>query len=219
MREPRDTTRPPGMESFAGLPAVDFWNALMGATFGVLQEQLLDWVRLSERGMEGKLPFEELMASSTRSWLRWLSLSSFPFEWATRSTGRLPTVAFVIDTVQEAARPIRVTTPAILQDAELVASDLVRVGGASQDTPGGPPPVVSLARCVAAELLQDGRTLEVRLVDLSAAKIVPGLYAGMVYGRGKSQVERAFQPLALVLLMAAFKGQRHPNVDLGGAPP
>ncbi|MFP2929683.1 hypothetical protein ACLESO_31695, partial [Pyxidicoccus sp. 3LG] len=201
MREPQDP-RPPGTEPLAGLPMRDYWKALMGATVGAWQEQLLDWARLSARMMEGKLPSEELMASFVRSGTRWFALSAFPWEWAMRASGRLPIVSFVIDSVQEAVKPRQVAAPVALQDAELVASELVRVGGPERETKAGAPPVSVLKKCVKAELQQDGRMLEVQLVDLGSQNLASGLYAGMVYGRAKGQADRTWQPLALVLLMA-----------------
>ena len=48
--------------------------------------------------------------------------------------------------------------------------------------------------------------------------LASGLYSGMVYGRGKGQADRTWQPLALVLLMAEL-GRPRDASGVVGAPP
>ncbi|SEM26332.1 hypothetical protein SAMN05444354_1148 [Stigmatella aurantiaca] len=170
-------------------PAVQFWNAMLGAVSSLWQEQFLYLSSLSTSALTAQNPGEVIQKGLLRLAMNWFSLVPFPFEWWTRYTQQVPSVFFVLDQEAQTASPVTVPLPIVLGEQQRISvTKLQKVGGGAF-LPG----TIFSIECI------DRTLLRVKPVSLKQGNGLkePGLYLGLIYTQNNGERH----PLALLCVL------------------
>jgi hypothetical protein len=181
-------------------------NDLLNASTAILMDQVGRWSAMIQKMRDGRYTPSEWMKDVVGVWDSWLQLMPLPSRLELEpSSGQLPTLLLVMDDVAETVGPVSIPTNLSLPPGvTLEMSDLHQLGGTG----------VLSKKHVLPLLLPDGRSVEVRLVDLGggpqphlARQLPCGIYVGPLYAKELA----TYRPLALVYVLITHPGCETPT--------